>query len=129
MADNYVEPTDEQLINFMIVYMPRLVGMDAPLIVPPQIIGRMLKNPEWRKIALGHHRKFQDDLTKLMEKVERGQLRCEHIRDNGRHCPNFNQPGSFYCGLHQDEEEDHDGTEVPDELLREREVPEPGSGS
>jgi hypothetical protein len=117
--DEYVEPNDEQLAEFLIVYMPRLVGMDTPFTVPRSIIERMLKNPEWREVALGHHRKFQKDLKKLMQKVERGQLRCDHILQSGKQCPNFNEPGSFYCGLHKDEE-DHDGAEVPDQLLPER---------
>lgn len=129
MTDEYEEPTNEQLANFMMIYAPRLVGQKNFQLNPVVLERLISEKPEYRASALRHHKQFHKEAEELFKKLEKGQLQCAYIRKNGRKCPNWNEPGGFYCGLHQDEEEDHDGTEVPDELLREREVPEPGSGS
>lgn len=104
----YREPDNTQLANFMVVYASKIVdlgGMNLDL--NPAIIERLLEsNPIYRMAGLRHHRRFYDEQNALWKKMQRGQVQCAHIRANDRRCPNWNQPGSFYCGLHIEEESD-----------------------
>lgn len=101
----YTEPTNEQLANFLSVYTRNIPDL-RHLNVSPAVLELVLeRNPEHRATALRHHRAFQKQIDHLTAKVQAGELPCEHIRSNGRHCPNYNEPGSHYCGLHKDEEE------------------------
>src|SRR5918993_5488365 len=96
MAD---EPDNEQLANFLVVYagtIPQFEGLH----LSPVVLEMQLRNPIFRESALRHHRKFQEDMRQLSSKMEKGELQCDHIRGNGKRCPNHNEPGSFYCGLH-----------------------------
>lgn len=111
MTDEYEEPTNEQLANFLTVYSARLVG-EHNFDLNPDILKRMLdSNPMYRASALKHHRMFVKEMKALHDKMERGKLRCAHIRPNDKQCVNFNQPGSFFCELHRKEYED-EGTAV-----------------
>lgn len=101
----YKEPTNKQLANFLTVYAERIVG-EHNFSLNPIMLEGMLENPLYREAALRHHRRFVDETAILTKKMERGQLQCEHIRSNGKKCPNWNEPGSFYCGLHKDEGEE-----------------------
>lgn len=100
----YTEPTNEQLAKFLVVYAQNIPGWDQ-LELNVYMIERMLDNtPEYREGALRHHNRFQQEILEHAEKMYAGQLPCEHIRPNGKNCPNFNAPGTLYCGLHQDED-------------------------
>lgn len=101
----YEEPTNKQLANFLTVCAPQIVG-EHSFFPNPVILEKLLEKPLYREAALRRHRRFVDEMNLLMEKMERGQLQCEHIRANGKKCPNFNEPGIFYCGLHRDEAEE-----------------------
>lgn len=97
MAEEYQEPTNKQLGSFLAVRAQSL-GFD----VPAELLElQMDHNPELRKIGLEHHRKFVEELNEFGRKMEAGELRCEHIRANGKQCPNHNEPGEIYCGLHK----------------------------
>lgn len=102
--NEYVEPTNEQLANFLIVYIPSQMGLDLhPSASMVQFI--LESDPEVRERALAYHRKFREQIKELDLKMKAGELPCAHIRSNGKPCPNRNQPGSYYCGLHIDDEE------------------------
>jgi hypothetical protein len=104
----YVEPTNEQLARFLVVYAPQIMPGAASLqLSAPHLELLMTNNPEFRAGALRHHRRFQDEIFELQEKIERGgELQCQHIRPNGKMCPNRNEAGSMFCGLHRFEEEE-----------------------
>lgn len=109
----YKEPTNEQLANFLVVYaqgIPQLQNLQ----LNPVILEMQLRNSVFREAALKHHRGFCREVDILLEKVDKGELQCEHIRLNGKRCPNHNEPGNFYCGLHKGEEneESHGGSAV-----------------
>lgn len=98
----YIEPTNEQLARFLIIYIPAQSGLN--LHPSPTILEHLLESkPDFRKAALGHHRAFQDQINVIDERMKAGDLPCAYIRANGKPCPNRNQPGSYYCGLHIDE--------------------------
>ena len=100
----YVEPTTEQLARFLIVYIPSQAGLDLHPSQP--VIEYLLETkPDMREAALVHHRKFYAQINELHTKMMAGDLLCEFIRPNGKKCPNHNEPGSYYCGLHRDLEE------------------------
>lgn len=101
----YSEPTNEQLANFMTVYArrnPRFQHLDINPTVLKQIFDTQ---PEHRKVALRNHRAAQEQINALAAKVQQGLLQCEHTLLNGKQCPNYNVPGTHFCGLHQGEEE------------------------
>lgn len=100
----YTEPTNEQLARFLVVYAGHIPGAEGLQLSPPVLESLMSQNPKFREGALRHHRQFQDQIHELTKKMEAGELTCEHIRPNGKRCPNFNEPRSFYCGLHNKEE-------------------------
>lgn len=101
----YTEPTNEQLANFLVVYAKHIPGAGGLQLSPPHLELLMNNNPGFRAGALRHHRNFQDTISKLSEKMDKGELQCEYIRPNGKKCPNFNEPGRMYCGLHKSEGE------------------------
>ena len=98
----YIEPNNEQLAHFLSIAGPQITGIN--LRPDPYVLEQLLdKHPEFRENALKHHRHFQEKAWKLADKMEKGELQCEYIRPNGKRCPNYNEPGSMYCGLHQNE--------------------------
>lgn len=99
----YEEPTNEQLANFLIVIAPRIVGAEN-LLLDKDMLTRLLENPMYRTAALRKHKAFVEEAARQFTKMARGQLQCEYIRTNDRRCPNFNEPGSFFCGLHKPDE-------------------------
>ena|ERR1700752_1025522 len=103
------EPTNEQLANFIVIY-GRTNPLLAGLSVNPAMLELIFEHDEVaRQRCLEIHQKFQARIAErgivLQKKIEEGTLPCEYIRPNGKPCPNFNEPGSLYCGLHQDKEE------------------------
>jgi hypothetical protein len=103
--EEYVEPTNEQLANFLIVYANQIPGTESLMLSAPVLESLMSQNPRFREGALRHHREFQRKATELAKKLALGQLRCLHIRPNGQQCKNFNVPGSMYCGIPSHNEE------------------------
>lgn len=103
----YTEPTDEQLARFLVVYAPQILpGAESLALSPVVIQSLMSQNPTFKKAGLRHHRAFQEMIFDHTEKMERGgELQCEHIRPNGKKCPNRNEAGSLFCGLHKTEGE------------------------
>lgn len=104
----YTEPTNEQLAKFLAIYAEHIPAWQALRLsdtpVSPAILEKLLESrPEFREAGLRHHRKFQEDIIKHAVAMSNGELQCEHIRENGRRCPNHNEPGSVYCGLHKEE--------------------------
>ncbi len=103
--EEITEPTNKQLANFMFVLAkgdPRAEGLNINADVLERIFEQ---DPKWRAYALRRHQEFAQNIHELTDKMQRGQLQCAHIRTNGRNCPNWNEPGSFYCGLHKEQEE------------------------
>lgn len=97
----YTEPTNEQLANFLGVYARHIPGAEN-LRVSPAILEFIFEsNPEARATALQYHRDLQDKLRELSAKVLAGELQCEHILLSGKQCPNYNEPGAHFCGLHK----------------------------
>jgi hypothetical protein len=102
----YTEPTNAQLASFLSVYARNFPGGHW-LNVSPSILEWMFeRNPNHRITALKFHREFQEKINELSAKILEGEMQCEHIRPNNKRCPNHNQPGSHYCGLHQSEEDE-----------------------
>lgn len=97
------EPTNEQLANFLMIYAKHIPGMEALQLSAPHLELLMNNNPQFRAGALRHHKKFQQDIVATGMKIAKGELQCEHIRPNGKRCPNHNEPGDIYCGIHKDE--------------------------
>ncbi len=97
------KPTNEVLANFLVVYAKRIPGFKN-LDLSPVSIRFWLHDSENRKIALKHHQNFQQIVDEMHEACMAGDLQCDHIRRNGKKCPNHNKPGSYFCGLHQDED-------------------------
>lgn len=101
------EPTNAQLAAFMTVYArsnPRF----KHLAVSPAILEHIFEiQPQHRANALRQHRELQLRLHEEVEKRMNGELQCQHVSKlTGKRCPNFNMPGTHFCGLHQDDEED-----------------------
>lgn len=104
----YKEPDNEQLANFLVNYAPQLIGGEraSGLNLNADILKKMLdETPLHRAAALRHHRAFSEEVHEQFKKMARGALQCDFVRQNGKRCPNFNEPGSFYCGLHKPEDE------------------------
>jgi hypothetical protein len=105
MSAPYSEPSNEQLAAFMTVWARRMPAFDH-LAISPAVLEHIFETqPKYREVALHHHRKFQEQINALSEKLQQGLLQCEHILRSGKKCPNYNVPGSHFCGLHQDEED------------------------
>jgi hypothetical protein len=99
----YVEPNNKQLARFLVVYASIVPEM-AHLNLSAPILEHLLdSDPSYREGALKRHREFQDQVHEVSKKVADGTLGCAFIRPNGKPCPNANEPGTYYCGLHQDE--------------------------
>lgn len=106
--EEYTEPTNKQLANFLIVHAQRIPATSS-LVLNAGMLERLLdQHPEYRAGALRHHRRFQEELNELARKQEVGDLQCAHILKSGKQCPNRNQPGSPWCGLHREEHEKDD---------------------
>lgn len=107
VTDNeYTEPTNEQLANFLVVSAqsdPRMAGLHLS---PPVLESLLSQNPKHREAALIKHRRFQEQIHEISRRMEAGELQCEHILKSGRQCPNRNEPGIPYCGLHKEEHDD-----------------------
>jgi hypothetical protein len=106
VSEEQEEPTNYQLANFLAVqaeHDPRMEGLSVDAATLEFLLDR---NPIHRQAALKAHKRFTDGLANHLEKVARGQVQCEHISErSGKRCPNFNEPGSYYCGLHKGEED------------------------
>lgn len=103
MADEYTEPTNKQLASFLMVYatqIPETAGLELNAGTLEML---MDTNPTFRKGALRHHRRFQERINELHQKMLAGELQCEHILKSGKQCPNRNEPGIPWCGLHKGE--------------------------
>lgn len=109
----YTEPTNEQLARFLIVYAQRIPEMANRLELSEPILERLMdRNPHFREAALLHHRRFQEEIHELSRKMAAGELQCERILLSGKRCPNRNEPGRSFCGLHRDPyEEEHEDPE------------------
>lgn len=101
----YIEPTNEQLASFISIYARNFPGGHF-LDVSPAILEWIFeRNPQHREAALNVHRSFQEQINELSKKLLAGELQCEHTLLSGKQCPNYNMPGSHFCGLHQDQED------------------------
>lgn len=106
----YEEPTNEQLAQFMVVIAPRLIGKDHNLQLDAGMLKRLIESDlRYYQTAKKHHRQFYDEQKRLWGLMMRGKLRCAHIRANGKRCPNVNEAGSFFCGLHKEQFEEEAG--------------------
>lgn len=103
--EEYVEPTNEQLAKFLVIYAAQIPAFQHLSLVPAHLEMWLERHPEFREAGLRHHRAFVEDLNEFSRKMEAGELQCDHIRPNGKRCPNYNEPGSMYCGLHKAEGE------------------------
>jgi hypothetical protein len=102
----YEEPTNKQLAEFMVVIAPRLIG-EHNLDLNAGMLERLIESDaRYYQTAKKHHRAFYDEQKRLYSMMLKGKLRCAHIRDNGKRCPNFQQAGSWFCGLHKEEYEE-----------------------
>lgn len=99
------EPTNEQLANFLVIFAHTVPGAEDLELNASVLESILSHNEKYRQTALRNHRQFQRQAIETAEKMARGELPCAHIRPNGKNCPNFNEPGSLYCGLHKDEGE------------------------
>lgn len=107
-----IEPTNAQLARFLIVTASDIPGGENLRLSAPVLESLMSLNPRFRDAALARHRRFQDQIREMTVKTATGQLPCQHKRPNGKMCPNFNQPGTLFCGLHQEDDDDNNGSEV-----------------
>jgi len=106
----YTEPSNKQLANFLVIYAENLpafqrIRLAAGPLNPAHLEMLLESNPEFREAGLRHHRQFVEQIDEITKKMAAGELQCEYIRPNGKKCPNFNEPGSMYCGLHKAEGE------------------------
>lgn len=105
MTEERQDPSNEQLANFLAVYASSNYRF-ASLKVSPAILEHIFdNNEEQRQVALRIHHRFKARIDEMIRKTQAGELPCQYIRSNGKQCPNYNRPGSLFCGLHQDEEE------------------------
>lgn len=102
---DYTEPTNEQLASFLMVYAEQIPELSGLQLNAANLEQLMDQYPRFRKGALRHHRRFQEQIDELSRKMEAGELLCEHVLNSGKRCPNHNEPGSMYCGLHKEDEE------------------------
>lgn len=102
------EPSNEQLANFLVVYaemIPELKQFQLQL-NPTMLEMLMDRTPQFREAALRHHRDFQQGVVEMEKKVAAGALPCQYRRPNGKMCPNYNEPGLYFCGLHKDQDKE-----------------------
>jgi hypothetical protein len=103
--EEYIEPTNTQLASFVKVYAQSIPEFRGVVLHESMLEGMMDRHPEFREAALRHHRGFQNQIHELTRKMQAGELQCEHILLSGKRCPNRNEPGRMYCGLHKEEDE------------------------
>lgn len=96
----YTEPTNEQLANFMTLHARNVPGAEHLQVSPAILEFIFERDPHHRALALRKHREFQESVKELSAKILSGELQCEHILLSGKQCPNYNQPGHSFCGLH-----------------------------
>ncbi len=106
VEEEYVEPTNEQLAKFLVVEARHTPELQHLHLSAPILEALMSQQPEFREAALLKHRRFQDQIKEMTRLMKAGKLQCEHVRPNGKRCPNRNEPGSFYCGLHKEKDGD-----------------------
>jgi hypothetical protein len=112
----YTEPTNEQLARFLVVSAksdPRMEGLDLS---PPILESLLSQNPRHREAALRKHRQFQEQVWEISRLLNEGKLQCEHILQSGKQCPNRNEPGIIYCGLHKEQHEEGTDQDPPRSL-------------
>jgi hypothetical protein len=102
----YTEPTNEQLANFLVVQAQSDPHMAGLRLSPPILESILSQSPRHRAAALQRHRKFQEMIHEISRKMEAGELQCEHTLKSGKQCPNRNEPGIMYCGLHKEEHDE-----------------------
>jgi hypothetical protein len=108
----YTEPSNKQLANFLVVYAENLPAFQRIRLAtggslnPAHLEMLLESNPEFREAGLRHHRQFVEQIDEITRKMAAGELPCEYIRPNGKRCPNYNEPGSMYCGLHKESNEE-----------------------
>lgn len=103
VADEYTEPTNAQLASFLVVQArsdPRTAGLNLS---PPILESLLSQHPKQREAALRKHRQFQEQIREVSRAIDAGEMQCEHILLSGKQCPNRNEPGIPYCGLHKDD--------------------------
>jgi hypothetical protein len=105
MADE-TEPTNEQLANFLVVQARSDPRMKDLRLSPPIIESLLSQRPDFREAALQRHRLFQEQIAEISRLLNEGKLQCEHILQSGKQCPNRNEPGIIYCGLHKEQHEE-----------------------
>jgi hypothetical protein len=105
VADEYIEPSNEQLARFLVVYAKRIPEMAILQLDETSLKFLLDRNPLYRKGALRHHRRYQEELNKMATDMREGKLQCAHTLLSGKQCPNRNEPGTMYCGLQQQEDE------------------------
>jgi hypothetical protein len=104
--EEYTEPDNKALAEFLVMYAPRIEGASQLANVNAEGLEELLENPVARMAALRHHHRFWQEMRLRFQKFERGKLQCAHLMPNGKQCTNWNMPGSFQCAEHQDDEED-----------------------
>lgn len=104
--EEYTEPTNAQLARFLVIQAQSDPRMEGLKLSPPILESLLSQNPKHRAAALQRHRRFQEQIRHVSQMMDEGKLQCEHILKSGKQCPNRNEPGRMYCGLHGHEEED-----------------------
>lgn len=103
--EEYVEPSNEQLAKFLIAYSKQIPETAGLQLHEPVLRDLMNRNPVFRAGALRHHRRFQEQIKEWERIIKAGEAQCEHTLQSGKQCPNRNEPGIPYCGLHKEEHE------------------------
>lgn len=99
----YKEPTNKQLASFLVVYAKHIPAFSGLVLIEPMLELQMDRHPEFRVAALRRHREFQEQMHEASKKLDAGELQCEYILKSGKQCPNRNEPGNMYCGLHKED--------------------------
>lgn len=103
--EEYEEPDNAALADFLVMYAPRIEGASALTNIHAEGLLELLEsNPIARQAGLRHHKRFWQEMRLRFRKLEEGNLRCAYLLPNGKQCANWNMPGSFQCADHQDEE-------------------------
>lgn len=103
--EEYKEPTNAQLARFLTVYATQIPELGDMRFSAKNLELLMSKNPRFREAALRHHRRFQEALIEHSQKMQAGELQCDHKLKSGKQCPNRNEPGCAWCGLHREQYE------------------------
>lgn len=102
--EQYVEPDNEALAEFLVMYAPRISGAEKLTNINSTGLVELLNtNPVARIAALRHHKRFWQEMRLRFRKLEEGKLQCAFLLPSGKQCRNWNMPGSFQCPDHQDD--------------------------